>query len=69
MCLSMPGKIIKIKGKQARVSQGDHEHLIDITTLDEKPKVGEYLTFYQNVAVNKISKEQAEEILALVDKK
>ena len=69
MCLSIPGKIIEIKGKQARVAQADHEHLVDISTLNEKPKVGEYLTFYQNVAVNKISSEQAEEILSLVNQK
>ena len=68
MCLSIPGKIIKIKGKVARVSQGNHEHDIDISTLDEKPAIGQYLTFYQGVAVNAISKEQAEENLNLIKK-
>lgn len=66
MCLSMPGKIVSIKGKMAKVVQEDHEHLVDISTLTEVVGVGDFLTFYQNVAVNKIAKQQAEEILALV---
>jgi len=63
MCIGIPGKIILIKGKKAKIKQGDHSHWIDITSLSEKVKIGDYLISYQNVAINKISPEEAKEVL------
>lgn len=68
MCLGIPGKIIFIKDKKAKVQQADHSHWIDISLIKEKPKIGDYLISYQNVAINKISDKDAQEILNLIGK-
>lgn len=67
MCVGIPGKIVLIKGKRARIKQGNHFHWVDISVLEEKVKKGDYLLTYQKAAINKISAKQAEEVLALMD--
>lgn len=67
MCLGIPGKIISLKGKKARVLQNGHYHWLDITLIDKKLKKGDYLIAYQNVAINKISAQNAREMMALIN--
>jgi hydrogenase assembly chaperone HypC/HupF len=67
MCVGIPGRVILIKDKKVKIKQGDHSHWIDISPLDEKVKEGDYLLTYQGVAINKISTEEAEEILKLMN--
>lgn len=67
MCVGIPGKIIEIKGKKAKIKQGDHSHWVDISLLAEKVKPGDYITLYQGTAVNVISAREAKEILDLMD--
>ena len=67
MCVGVPGKIISIKGKKAKVKQKKHCHWIDIASLGKKVKEGDYLIEYQGVAVNKIPAKEAEEIIRLMD--
>ena len=67
MCISIPGKIILIKEKRAKVKQGDHFHWLDIASLQEKVRVGDYLIAYQNIAINKIAPKEAEEIVNLMN--
>jgi len=67
MCISVPGKVILIKGKNAKIKQRRHFHWVDISPLRDDVKKGDYLITYQNTAINKISPKEAEEILILMD--
>lgn len=66
MCIGIPGKVLKIKGKKAKIKQGDHSHWVDISPIQEKVKIGDYLITYQTAAINKISKKEAKETLNLL---
>ena len=46
---------------------GDHSHWVDISALDQEVNQGDYLISYQNTAINKLSKQEAEESLKLFD--
>ena len=65
MCVGIPGKIITIKGKRAKIKQKDHHHWVDISLIGGGVKKGDWLIFYQDAAIGKISPKEAEEILAL----
>lgn len=67
MCIGIPGKVILIKGKRAKIKQGDHSHWVDISTLKDGAKKGDYLLTYQEAAVNKILPNEAKEILKLMN--
>jgi len=67
MCVGIPGKVIKIDNKKAQIEQGDHCHWVDTSPLNEEVEIGDYLITYQEVAINKISKKDAEEVLSLMD--
>ncbi len=67
MCISVPGKVILIKGKNAKIKQKGHLHWVDISSLGDKIKKGDYLIVYQKAAINKISSKDAKEILKLMD--
>lgn len=65
MCLGIPGKVVKISGQKVKVKMDDHFHWLDTSLIDQKIKVGDFLLSYQNEAINKISKQQAKEVLKL----
>lgn len=66
MCLAIPGKIIKIEGEKAIVKQDDHIHEVDLCLLkDKNVKVGDYLLAHANLALNKLTDKEAEEIIKL----
>ncbi|MEK7080286.1 MAG: HypC/HybG/HupF family hydrogenase formation chaperone [Patescibacteria group bacterium] len=67
MCVGLPGKIIAIEGKRAKIKQNDHFHWVDISTV-EKVKIGDYLLTYQEATVNKISAKEARQVLRLMDR-
>lgn len=67
MCLGIPGKVVQIKNNQAKVKQGDHFHWLDLSLIKEKVIIGDYLLSYQNAAINKISQDEAEKTLKLLD--
>lgn len=67
MCIGIPGEVIAIKGKKAKIKQGKHFHWVDTFSLQDKVKKGDYLITYQETAVNKISLKEAEEILKLMN--
>lgn len=66
MCLGIPGKVTKVKGKKAEIKQAGHCHWVDISML-KKVQVGDYLLTYQEAAINKVNPEQAKEILTLFE--
>ena len=65
MCVGLPGKIIEIKGRRAKIKQKDHFHWVDVSTIEDV-KRGDYILTYQEAAVNKISAKEAEEVLKLL---
>lgn len=67
MCIGIPGKVILIKGGDAKIKQGGHFHWVDISSLGDEVKKGDYLITYQKTAINKISPKDAKEILKLMD--
>jgi hydrogenase assembly chaperone HypC/HupF len=67
MCISVPGKVVLIKEKSAKVEQAGHFHWVDISSLEQPIKKGDYLITYQDTAINKILPKEAEEILKLMD--
>ena len=67
MCISVPGKVILIKGGNAKIKQKNHFHWVDISSLRDEVKKGDYLIAYQKTAINKVSQKDAEEILRLMD--
>jgi len=66
MCIGIPGKDIKIKDKKATVSQGNHLHQVDMSLISEKIKKGDFIFVASGVGINKVEKEEAKKILALI---
>lgn len=67
MCIGLPGKVVEIKGNQAKVKQQDHSHWVDTSTLQKKVEVGDYLLTYLDAAINKVSAKEATEIFELMN--
>lgn len=66
MCVELPSKIIQIKGKKAKIKQGDKSCWIDISAVDQELKKGDYLISYQKVAINKIPEKEINKILEVI---
>ena len=66
MCLSIPHKIIFIKGTKAKVECGKKMHTLDIR-LVPKVKVGDYVLNENKFAVYKVPKKEAQETLKLLN--
>ncbi len=66
MCLAIPSKVVKIKDDWATVKSGDHQHRVDLSLL-KNVKIGDYLIFHDNLAINKIPKKQAQQILDMIE--
>lgn len=64
MCLTIPGKIKKITGKTAVVEQNSKLRKISLALLD-KSKIGDWILILNNMAVEKISKLEAQKIINL----
>ena len=60
MCLAIPGRIISIKDKTAKVDFGNVKKNIFLGIV--KAKVGDYVLVGSGIAVQKISKKDAERI-------
>jgi hydrogenase assembly chaperone HypC/HupF len=67
MCVGIPGKVVLVKGNKAKIKQGGHFHWVDISSISGEVKEGDYLLTYLDAAVNKISKEDAQQVLDLMD--
>jgi len=65
MCLGIPGKVIAIKNKKAKVKQSNHHHWVDISLLDTI-KVGDFVLTYQQAAIDKVSSKEAKKTLKLL---
>lgn len=66
MCVEIPSKVILVKGKKAKIKQGDNSCWVDISSMEEEVKEGDYLILYQKVAINKVPQEEIDKVLELV---
>jgi len=65
MCLATPSKVIKIEKEWATVETPNHFHKVNICLL-KNIKIGDYLLVHGEMALNKLSKTEAEKILKLI---
>ncbi|HLP71898.1 MAG TPA: HypC/HybG/HupF family hydrogenase formation chaperone [Bacteroidales bacterium] len=66
MCLSIPAKIISVDGDMAHVSAGGAVFTAGIQMI-EGAVPGDYILLHAGFAIQKISMEDAEETLKLLD--
>ncbi len=66
MCLSVPAKILSIKGDKARVSLGGAEYNAALNLVDNV-KVGDYVLLHSGFAIQKINEEEALETMRLLN--
>lgn len=65
MCLTIPAKVVKLRGRRAVVSADNKIREIDVGLVSEL-KVGDWVLSASNFAVKKISQEDASEIIYLL---
>jgi len=66
MCLSIPAKVESIDGEMAIVSVGGTRYNASLQMLDDV-KVGDYILLHTGFAIQKVSKEEAEETLRVFE--
>jgi len=66
MCLATPMKLVKIDGEYGFVEHGGREYRVALCLID-KPKVGDWLLAHGETAVNRVSSQDAKDILQLVN--
>lgn len=67
MCLATPVRVkLKVKNKKLKVIV-DHDKPIDISLVPDA-KVGDWLLCHGNLAINKISAQEAKKILGMIKK-
>lgn len=65
MCLTIPAQIVSVDGNTATISKNGDYNKID-TTLIQDPKPGDWILYISDFAINKISEEDAKEIIDLL---
>ena len=65
MCVAIPGEVIEIDGNTARVEVSGSVVSARIDLLSDDVKVGDYLLVHAGFAINKVDKQEAEEVRAL----
>ncbi len=66
MCLATPSKVIKIEKDWATVKSGNHTHRVNLSLLKDI-KLGDYLLIHDELAINKIPKKEAKQILEMIE--
>jgi hydrogenase expression/formation protein HypC len=67
MCLSIPGKILKIEGEEATIDYGSETRIASLA-LKKDVQVGDYVIVSAKFVIEKIPESEAKEIIALWDK-
>jgi len=65
MCLSVPYKIISVDGDWAEVETAGNSRKINLTLI-KNAQIGDYVLAHGDLAINKISKDEAEKIKSLL---
>ena len=64
MCLAIPGKIVKIKGNEAKVDFGEGTvRSVNISLVDAK--IGQYVIVHAGFAIQTLDEKEARESLTL----
>jgi hydrogenase expression/formation protein HypC len=66
MCLSIPVRIVSIKGKMAEVSAGGSLFKAGLHIIEDA-KPGDYILLHAGFAIQKISEEEAAETLRIIE--
>ncbi|MBP8958898.1 MAG: HypC/HybG/HupF family hydrogenase formation chaperone [Bacteroidales bacterium] len=66
MCLSLPAKVIEIKGDMADVSVGGTVFKAGLQLVDDV-KPGDYVLLHAGFAIQKIDEKEAQETLQLLE--
>jgi hydrogenase expression/formation protein HypC len=66
MCLSMPAKIISVEGDMAEVSVGGTLFKAGLQMIEDA-KPGDYILLHAGFAIQKISEEDANETIRLLN--
>lgn len=66
MCLSIPAKVLQIKGDKALVSIGGAEYNAALNLI-ENIKVGDYVLLHSGFAIQKIDEKEAQETIQLLN--
>ncbi|HII40733.1 MAG TPA: HypC/HybG/HupF family hydrogenase formation chaperone [Thermoplasmata archaeon] len=65
MCLGIPARVVAVRGKQAVLDLRGREVVADASAVSVSP--GDYVLAYSGLIVQVLSREEAEETLALLD--
>ncbi|MFA4852926.1 MAG: HypC/HybG/HupF family hydrogenase formation chaperone [Bacteroidales bacterium] len=65
MCLAIPAEIISMDGEMAKVSIGGTIVNASLQLLED-PKIGEFVLLHSGFAIERLSKEEAEETIRLL---
>ena len=66
MCLAIPGEIVEMEGEHATVDFGGTKSKVNITFIPDL-KEGDYVIVHVGYAIQKMSKDEAEESLKLIN--
>lgn len=66
MCLTIPAKVEEINDNKAKINKDGSHFEIDIRSIDDL-KVGDWVLYMSDIAVQKVSPEDAREILELLE--
>lgn len=66
MCLSVPAKVISIDNDKAIVSIGGTKYEASLQLLEDV-KIGDYILLHTGFAIQKLSEEEAQETLKLLN--
>ena len=64
MCLAVPAEVVEIHGDEAVIDYGGAKRSANISFLEDI-KIGDYVLVHVGFAIQKLSKEEAEESLKL----
>jgi hydrogenase expression/formation protein HypC len=66
MCLAIPGEIVEISDRYATVDFGGTKSKVNITFIPDL-ETGDYVIVHVGYAIQRMSKEEAEESLRLIN--
>jgi len=67
MCLATPMQLVRINDEYGFVEHAGKEYRVSLSLIDE-PKVGDWLLAHGEIAVSRVPKEDALEIIDLIAK-
>ncbi len=67
MCLTVPARIISVDGPKAMIRDSqENERQVNIGAITD-PRKGDWVLVHADLAVNKISPEEAEDLIEMFD--